>query len=610
MVHATYETFLENHRNQLESSGIPSYFWATLFQKIIKQTFDAGNIFSLLQIDYEDDERDKYDPVWQLQIKVEEGVKHTDPHHIYLIDHAWTFRIEHARNQLLQIESLRERMATIMGIDSELNKNELCSKLLDEMWKYTNSYSIGSAENIEERLPVWYIMDEVGSAIQHNDKPNFRMVPFIYVNDQITYSLIFPIKDLLFGEVVCRDFIENIKEEQQRIAYALPWKEASLLDVDFNHLKQGPDYFLSGHIKESLPMLENFTEVLPKKNRYKVFTEYDIIKENLTDNRFEIIEDENEADILWYTKHFKQFKELSETPQKFINQFPFEYILTIKDLLCITCRRKQPKIHDTSTLETFPTWLPTTYNLKTELIQFVSYYQHRTEKGLDNHWIIKPFNLARGLDTHITNNLSYIMRLPSTGPKIAQKYIEKPVLFHRTEISGKVKFDVRYVLLLKSVKPLEAYIYRNFFLRFANKPFELNNFDEYEKHFTVMNYTEGAQLKHMLCADFKVHWAEQYPSISWDSVEESVFSMFKEMFECAIIESGPCGIAESPQSRALYAADIMLEWKEDGVVQPKLLEVNWTPDCKRACLYYKDFYNDIFKLLFLDECNNDMFKKL
>lgn len=478
------------------------------------------------------------------------------------------------------------------------------------MWKYTNSYSIGNAENIEERLPVWYIMDEVGSAIQHSNNPNFRMVPFIYVNDQMTYSLIFPVKDLLFGEIVCRDFVENVKDPKERPAYELPWKEASFLDIDFNHSTQGADYFLSGHIKESLPLLENLKDAQPKKNRYKVYTEYEIIKEHLTDNRFEITEDEEAADILWYTKHFKEFEELSKTPEKYINQFPFEYILTIKDLLCITCRRKQTKPHDAVTLQTYPLWLPTTYNLKTELIEFVSYYQNRNKKGFDNHWIIKPFNLARGLDTHITNNLSYIMRLPSTGPKIAQKYIEKPVLFHRNEIGGKVKFDVRYVLLLKSTKPLEAYIYRNFFLRFANKPFELNNFEEYEKHFTVMNYTENATLKHMLCSEFKSHWSEQFPAITWESIEESVFQMFKEMFECAVIEAPPCGIAESPQSRALYAADIMLEWRNDGGVRPKLLEVNWTPDCKRACLYYKDFYNDIFKLLFLDECNDEVFKKL
>lgn len=32
-----------------------------------------------------------------------------------------------------------------------------------------------------------------------------------------------------------------------------------------------------------------------------------------------------------------------------------------------------------------------------------------------------------------------------------------------------------------------------------------------------------------------------------------------------------------------------------------LLEVNWAPDCKRACVYYKEFFDDIFSVLFLDE---------
>jgi len=106
--------------------------------------------------------------------------------------------------------------------------------------------------------------------------------------------------------------------------------------------------------------------------------------------------------------------------QKF--QFPYESVFTIKDLLSAVCRRlpSNGKLAELSNLETSPKWYPTTYNLKTELPQFVSFFQHREERGLDNHWICKPWNLARGMDTYITDNLNCIVRLPTTGPKVTK----------------------------------------------------------------------------------------------------------------------------------------------------------------------------------------------
>ena len=121
------------------------------------------------------------------------------------------------------------------------------------------------------------------------------------------------------------------------------------------------------------------------------------------------------------------YRELSEShPAKRINQFPFECVVTIKDLLCIVGRRMGKKTEGETTEEEeigspSPEWLPVTYNLKTEIPEFVSHFQRRERLGLDNHWIVKAWNLARGLDMHISPNLHHILRLPFSGPKIAQK---------------------------------------------------------------------------------------------------------------------------------------------------------------------------------------------
>ena len=80
----------------------------------------------------------------------------------------------------------------------------------------------------------------------------------------------------------------------------------------------------------------------------------------------------------------------------------------------------------------------------------------------------------------------------------------------------------------------------------------------------------------------------------------------REVFQAAVSEPSPKGLVHSPQSRAVYGLDFMLKWTEKGgesgpKIQPMLLEVNFAPDCKRACDYYPDFYNDLFNYLFLDE---------
>ena len=48
-------------------------------------------------------------------------VKADDSQHIYLVDHAWTFRPENARQQLENYPGLLERMANLMDLEGNIN---------------------------------------------------------------------------------------------------------------------------------------------------------------------------------------------------------------------------------------------------------------------------------------------------------------------------------------------------------------------------------------------------------------------------------------------------------------------------------------------------------
>ncbi|KAG7297861.1 hypothetical protein JYU34_018613 [Plutella xylostella] len=602
---SNYNSFIALHKPQLLLSGVPEHFWPILCKKLRDEIFDSGLTFQLVQIDYEDCEKAPYDPLWSV-IAIKD-IDRSDCDHIYLIDHAWTFKANVVKSNLRNVPGLLDRMCNLMQVDAE-DTDEKIEKVSQLVWKYAHTYAIGGDEfSVEDRVPVWYVLDELGSGLTHSDNPNFRAVPFIHIPDQMTYTLLFPIENVEEGEAITRNFVEGeFQDQRQRDAMLIPWRQYDHFYESYTQEEPGPNYFLEGHIVETLPTLELLAARPPPTEKLKVFSEYTYINQYLTSSDFEIVDNENDADVLWYLNHFKTFKELSESsPHKFVNQFPFEYVITIKDLLPIVARRcvGQQGHASNEQMDTYPLWLPTTFNMKTELSKLVAHYMQRKQAGLDNHWICKPYNLARGLDTYISDTLDFLCRLPLTGPKIAQKYIENPVLFDRPDV-GQVKFDIRYVILLKSVNPTEVYIYSNFFLRFSNKAFAMNNFEDYEQHFTVMNYNEDAPLFRMLCAEFKQEWARQYSNYKWEDVEKRIFKMIGELFTGATMKEAPCGIAKSPQSRALYAADIMLSWnqeKGEPVMQPKLLEVNWMPDCRRACEYYPEFYNDIFSVLFLNK---------
>ena len=96
-----------------------------------------------------------------------------------------------------------------------------------------------------------------------------------------------------------------------------------------------------------------------KTGPFTVFTDLELVKSYVTRSEFSFTEDIDSADIIWTASHFRKFgsavitcllfcilylcicctfRDLEQSTNQFINQFPFESIITCKDLLARICQ--------------------------------------------------------------------------------------------------------------------------------------------------------------------------------------------------------------------------------------------------------------------------------
>ncbi|KDP33915.1 hypothetical protein JCGZ_07486 [Jatropha curcas] len=471
----------------------------------------------------------------------------------------------------------------------------LVDRVLNAMWLYAMTYRLADEQKIDE-TSVWYVMDELGSALRHSDEPNFKVSPFLFMPEgklesAVSYSILWPIQNVQSGDECTRDFLFGIGEDKQRSArltayFRTPQNYFIQEYKKFYQELQAKNFFLP--VKSSLTRNLCRSDGCP----LRVYTDMPPVEEFLTRPEFVITTEPKDADIIWTSMQVddEMRKATGITDQQYVNQFPFEACVVMKHHLADTIQKAYGS----------PEWLQPTYNLETHLSPLVGDYYIRKKDGMNNLWILKPWNMARTIDTTVTDNLSAIIRLMETGPKICQKYIEHPALFQ-----GK-KFDLRYIVLVRSIRPLEIFLTDIFWVRLANNRYTLDkhSFFEYETHFTVMNY--GRRMNHMNTTEF-VKEFEQEHHVKWLDIHQKVKTMIRSLFEAAALVHPEM---QSPMSRAMYGVDVML----DSSFEPKLLEVTYCPDCTRACKYdslavfgggeaikSKDFFNYVFGCLFLGE---------
>ncbi len=99
--------------------------------------------------------------------------------------------------------------------------------LFEKLKYYLGSYAVQQGPL---SVPVWFLQDEVGSAIGHSDSPNVRVAPFMYspansASDPaaISFNVMWPVKDMAANDAIYRDFLFGFGEQQFRSARLHAW---------------------------------------------------------------------------------------------------------------------------------------------------------------------------------------------------------------------------------------------------------------------------------------------------------------------------------------------------------------------------------------------------
>lgn len=204
---------------------------------------------------------------------------------------------------------------------------------------------------ISSQMPVWYLQDEVGSAIAHSDQPNLKVVPFCFsptnvASDTVTFNIVWPIADIKSGAGLYRDFLPGVSEAQYRSARLHTWF-CTPDDYYTKSLKQYRNMEIKYDVEGEFTRIQDEHALrgsLPN-DKLKVFTDDEQISGQVKDARFEFVNEAADAEICWplglnRAEVIKQAKEAS----KIVNEFPDDSVLLIPDLLASLMHSTYP--HD------------------------------------------------------------------------------------------------------------------------------------------------------------------------------------------------------------------------------------------------------------------------
>eukprot|EP00043_Microstomoeca_roanoka_P008574 m.82550 g.82550 ORF g.82550 m.82550 type:complete len:994 (+) comp14302_c1_seq2:358-3339(+) len=205
--------------------------------------------------------------------------------------------------------------------------------------------------------------------------------------------------------------------------------------------------------------------------------------------------------------------------------------------------------------------------------------------GFRNVWVIKPAAKSRGRGIFCENRLDFILPVVTDGSLreqwVAQKYIENPLLIHRT------KFDIRQWVVVTSWNPLTIWMFQHCYLRFSSVPFTLQDLHSDEsKHVHLCNnsiqktamttptssFATGCM---WTSSEFQKYLADQGQPTLWDS---TISPQMKQIAIVALSAAQQENVEGRKNSFELFGFDFMI----DDNYNVWLLEINSSPDLSHS----------------------------
>ncbi|XP_011701651.1 PREDICTED: tubulin glycylase 3A-like [Wasmannia auropunctata] len=211
-------------------------------------------------------------------------------------------------------------------------------------------------------------------------------------------------------------------------------------------------------------------------------------------------------------------------------------------------------------------------------IAMIKYRPQSKIDGIRNIWILKPGDdsLGRGivLKSSLVDILAKVNQAAKESTKyVVQKYIERPLLVHKTKI------DIRQWFLITSTQPLVVWMYKDILIRFASKDFTLDNFHESihlcnttvqlkYRQLPICNSSLPEQ-RHWSLQDFRDYLQSRGQELAWEKI---IRPGIKQNLIGALLASQD-NMVNRKNSFQLYGADFVVA--EDFSVW--LLEINTNP---------------------------------